>query len=58
MKDHSGIYKLPSTMEPLFPDDPTKTLENLAEELIDKASRLSGTLNPITRAVIGDFLRQ
>ncbi len=57
MKDHSGLYKLPSTMEPLFPDDPTKTLENLAEELIEKASRLSGTLNPITRAAIGDFLR-
>ena len=57
MESDSGLYKTPNTMEPLIPEDSTKKLESLAVELIEKASRLSGTLNPITRSAIGDFLR-
>ena len=44
-------------MEPLFPDDDTGKLDSLAAELIYKSARLSGTLNPITRAALADFLR-
>ncbi len=44
-------------MEPLFPDDSSRVLETLAMELIEKASKLSAVLNPITRAALGDFLR-
>ena len=50
-------YMLPSSMEPLFPEDDSKVLENLALELIEKSARLSGAMNPITRAAIADFLR-
>ncbi|MBI3136485.1 MAG: Fic family protein [Bacteroidetes bacterium] len=57
MEPDFGLYKTPDAMEPLIPDDDSKTLENLAVELIEKASKLSGTLNPITRSAIGDFLR-
>lgn len=51
------LYKTPNAMEPLIPSDDSKLLENLAIELIEKASKLSGTLNPITQSAIGDFLR-
>ena len=44
-------------MEPLFPEDDSGKLVALATELLIKSARLSGTLNPITRAAIADFLR-
>lgn len=44
-------------MEPLFPGDDTGKLEDLATELISKSARLSGTMNPITRKAVADFLR-
>ena len=50
-------YTLTSSMEPLFPEDDSKILENLALELIEKSARLSGTMNPITRTAIANFLR-
>jgi Fic family protein len=51
------LYTAPSAMEPLFPDDSSGKLEGLAIELMEKAARLSGTMNPITRSAIADFLR-
>lgn len=53
----NDYYMLPSSMEPLFPEDASKVLENLALELIEKSARLSGAMNPITRAAIANFLR-
>lgn len=47
----------PNTMDPLFPDDSTGELESLALELVNKAGRLSGTMNPLTREAIARFLR-
>ena len=47
----------PRAMEPLFPDGEINKLENLAIELIRKASRLEGATNPITRIALADFLR-
>jgi len=44
-------------MEPLFPDEPSNKLENLAITLVSKASKLSGKLHPITRDAVADFLR-
>lgn len=44
-------------MEPLFPEDDSRELESLALELVEKSARLSGTMNPITRAAIAKFLR-
>ena len=51
------LYTDPISMEPLFPDDPSGKLDALAIELVEKAAKLSGTLNPITTAAIADFLR-
>lgn len=44
-------------MEPLFPDDPSGKLESLASELLHISGKLSGKMNPITRAAIATFLR-
>lgn len=57
MDSNLELYQTPNAMEPLIPEDVSKNLENLAIELIEKASKLSGTLNPITRKAISDFLR-
>ena len=51
------LYKTPNAMEPLFPDGEIRLLENLAIELIEKSNRLEGTMNPITRRVVSEFLR-
>jgi Fic family protein len=51
------FYKTPNAMEPLFPDGEIRLLENLAIELIEKSKRLEGTMNPITRKVVSEFLR-
>ena len=51
------LYLTPNTMEPLFPDGEIKRLENLALELIRKANKLEGIINPITRKAISDFTR-
>ncbi|MBL4755321.1 MAG: Fic family protein [Flavobacteriales bacterium] len=57
MDDNVEFYVTPDAMEPLFPDDTSQGLDDLAMELIQKSSKLSGTMNPITRAAIADFLR-
>ena len=57
MDESTKFYMTPNTMEPLFPDGDIKRLENLSFELIRKSSRLDGTMNPITRKAIADFLR-
>ncbi|MBL4656427.1 MAG: Fic family protein [Flavobacteriales bacterium] len=57
MNDHIEYYTTPGSMEPLFPEDLSGELEALAHELIEKAGRLSGAMNPITRAAISEFLR-
>lgn len=44
-------------MEPLYPEDANGKLESLALELVEKAGRLSGAMNPITRSAIAHFLR-
>jgi Fic family protein len=51
------FYKLPSAMEPLMPEEGLPKLEHLAIDLIEKSSKLSGALHPITRAALADFLR-
>lgn len=57
MAKRLDLYTDPVSMEPLFPDDASGKLEALAIELMEKASKLSGALNPITTAAIADFLR-
>lgn len=57
MINEKGFYTDQIAMEPLLPEDPSGTLEALAIELVEKAAKLSGTLNPITAAAIADFLR-
>lgn len=59
MKKDSKInfYTTIVSMEPLLPDDPNGELESLALDLIEKSGRLSGAMNPITRAGIANFLR-
>ncbi len=50
-------YTSIGAMEPLYPEDANGKLENLALELVEKAGRLSGAMNPITRLAIARFLR-
>lgn len=57
MDENTKFYTTPNTMEPLFPDSEIKRLENLSIELIRKASKLEGTMNPITRNALANFLR-
>lgn len=57
MAKNIKLYTNPAAMEPLFPDDSSGTLEALSIKLIEKAAKLSGTMNPVTRAAIADFLR-
>lgn len=57
MSSKISFYSNPSAMEPLFPEDTTGKLEKLATELLEKTAKLTGTLNPVTRKSIADFLR-
>jgi Fic family protein len=50
-------YTSIAAMEPLYPEDANGKLESLALELVEKAGRLSGAMNPITRLAIARFLR-
>jgi Fic family protein len=52
-----AFYTTIGSMEPLFPEDSSGKLEGLALDLIEKAGRLSGAMNPITREAIAGFLR-
>ncbi|MCB9335889.1 MAG: Fic family protein [Flavobacteriales bacterium] len=57
MDEALKYYMTPDTMEPLFPEPASGELEELAIELISKAGKLSGVINPETRKAIGEFLR-
>ncbi len=57
MGNTTEFYTMPSSMEPLFPKDPSKILEDLVIALISKEGELSGKLHPITRSAIADLLR-
>lgn len=57
MDDPAKYYMTPNTMEPLYPEDNTGELVDLALELITKAGVLSGTINTETRSAIAEFLR-
>jgi Fic family protein len=45
-----------TAMEPLFPEEST-ALENLATDLVAKASTLAGKVNPLLATSIGDLVR-
>ncbi len=45
-----------SAMEPMLPEE-SKGLENLATDLIAKASTLAGRVNPVLAASVGDLVR-
>ena len=44
-------------MEPMLPQDRSRTLENLAVELVAKTNHLSGQVKPEVRDSIGDLVR-
>lgn len=56
MMIEDGVYKDPTTMEPLYPEHNFE-LEALAIELIEKSSSLASSLHPLTASAIADFLR-
>lgn len=56
-KPKDEYYTSIASMEPLYPEDMNGKLESLALELVEKAGRLSGAMNPITRLAIARFLR-
>lgn len=45
------------TMEPLIPEDRKHVLEELATELVDRASRLAGRVHPVMQESLGDLVR-
>jgi len=45
-----------SAIEPLLPED-RQDLEDLATDLVAKASTLAGRLHPVMRASVGDLVR-
>lgn len=57
MDETIKFYKTPNAMTPLFPESEIGLLENLAIELIEKSNKLEGTMNPITRKAVSEFLR-
>lgn len=46
-----------SLLEPMMPPEGDRTLDDLAFDLIAKASALSGQLNPLVRDSLGDLVR-
>lgn len=57
MADEVALYRDPSAMEPLFPEDPTGELEHLATELLRTSARLSEAMHPVTRAAVAELVR-
>jgi len=57
MDETVKYYMTPNTMEPLFPEDTSGELEDLAITLVRKAGALSGATNSDTRKAIASFLR-
>ena len=44
-------------MEPLLSDDRDRVLEEMATELVDRASRLAGRVHPVLQEGLGDLVR-
>jgi Fic family protein len=57
MADEVALYRDPSAMEPLFPEDPAGELEHLATELLRASARLSEAMHPVTRAAVAELVR-
>lgn len=47
----------PASMEPMLPPEGERRLEDVAVELVSKASRLAGHLNPIVQRSVGNLVR-
>lgn len=57
MSDEVALYRDPSAMEPLFPEDPSGELEHLATELLRASAKLSEAMHPVTRAAVAELVR-
>lgn len=51
------LYESPSTMEPVYPEDPQGILNELAIELIRKSAALSQALHPTTRKAVAQVVK-
>jgi Fic family protein len=56
MGKESGKMTTIASMEPMLPDE-QQDLEDLATDLVSKASSLAGRLHPVMRSSIGDLVR-
>lgn len=56
MSIKEGVYRDPTTMEPLYPEH-SPELESLAMTLIAESNGLAASLHPLTAHAIADFLR-
>jgi Fic family protein len=52
-----SIIKDPNQMEPMLPGDAARELEDLAFDLVSKASSLAGRMSPIVTAGVGELVR-
>lgn len=57
MSKKISTFESTSLMEPMIPEESVTVLDNLAIELIEKTSRLSGLIHPIVQKSIGDLVR-
>lgn len=51
------MTETPTLMEPMLPDEGVERLEDLATDLVAKASSLASALRPEVRASVGDLVR-
>ncbi|SPL62478.1 Fic family protein [Ochrobactrum soli] len=56
-KDIGKKMDSPTRMEPLLPEDNKHVLEELATDLVDKASRLGGRIHPVLQESLGELVR-
>jgi Fic family protein len=52
-----AAIEVPAIMEPMLPHEGERRLEDLAVELVSKASALAGNLHPVVQRSIGDLVR-
>ena len=52
-----ALIKNPAQMDPMMPPDGQRQIEDLAFELVSKASSLAGRMSPIVTSAVGELVR-
>ena len=57
MAENTNLKEHTSLMEPMLPSEGASGLSDLAIDLVAKASRFAGRLNPVVRQSVGELVR-